>query len=61
MQKLILAALGAAVLGALSFAGKKLRARSKALPAEPDKPAQLDFNRWEGSGKSALSNPNLKG
>ena len=53
MQKLILAVLGAAVLGAISMAGRKFYRQKKPSIKE-------DIARWEGEGGSPVPNPNQK-
>ena len=51
MQKLVIAALGAAALGALTFAGKKIREQRKTRRVKED------ISRWEGEGGSPHPKP----
>ena len=55
MQKLILAVLGAAVVGAISVAGRKFYRLGK----EP-RSSNEDIARWEGEGGSPVPNPTQK-
>jgi len=54
MQKLILAVLGAAVVGAISVVGRKFYRHNKTRPIKED------IARWEGEGGSPVPNPNQK-
>ena len=55
MQKLILAVLGAAVMGAISVVGRKFYRLGK-KPRTP----QEDIARWEDDAGSPVPNPNQK-
>lgn len=55
MPKLIIAILGAALLGALSLANKKRDARRAALPEKEN------VNRWEVGNGNTLPSANVKG
>jgi len=55
MQKLVLAVLGAAVVGAISVAGRKFYRLGKKPPSSRE-----DIARWEGEGGSPVPNPTQK-